>query len=451
MGSKNLMVSVSGIRGVIGMEDGLTPERALRYASAYATFCKKGKVIIGSDTRPSRSMVIPAVISGLTGCGMDVVDIGICPTPTVELAVKEMKARGGIIITASHNPIQWNALKMLNSKGMFLSPAEGEKVINIFEKGRFNYVPHNKLGSVERHDFVHVHIKRVLELDAVKSTLLKRRKFKVALDCVNGAGAVLSPHLLEKLGCKVVPVNCEPDGDFARGPEPVPQNLKMLSEAVRENSCDIGFAHDPDADRLAIVDENGTAVGEEYTLAFVVDYILSHNRGSVAVNLSTSRMNEDIAGRYKAKVHRTKVGEINVSLKLRACRGVIGGEGNGGVIYPPLLYGRDGAVGIALVLSYLADKKCTVSEAVAMLPAYVMIKSKVDASRAQVRKKMGGLKKAFSGAEINTDDGIKFDFERSWVHIRASNTEPISRIIAEAPTRKEARELIKEATEALVG
>ncbi|MCP4634682.1 MAG: phosphoglucosamine mutase [candidate division Zixibacteria bacterium] len=450
MSSKNLMISVSGIRGIIGKKDGLTPETALKFAAAYATFCKKGKIVIGSDTRPSRSVVKPAIIAGLTGCGLDVIDLGICPTPTVELAVKELRASGGIIVTASHNPIEWNALKMLNSKGMFLSAEEGNKVLKIYESGKYNYQPHNNLGSISSKEFVSKHIVRILNLPAVKTGLIKERKFKVALDCVNGAGSILSPILIKNLGCELFPINCEPTGEFTRGPEPIPDNLRQLSAAVKKYDCDIGFAHDPDADRLAIVNEKGKAIGEEYTLAFAVDYILSVKKGVVAINLSTSRINDDIAKSYGVKLHRTKVGEINCSMKLKSCRGVIGGEGNGGVIYPELLYGRDGAVGIALILSYLAKRNLTVSQAVSNLPSYVMIKTKVNATREGIEKKLPKLRKGFPKASINLDDGIKFDYEDSWVHIRASNTEPIARIIAEAPTTEKAKQLITKAKNSIL-
>jgi phosphomannomutase len=451
MDSKNLMISISGIRGVVGAPDGLTPETALRFAAAFATYCKKGKITLGSDTRPSRTTIIPAVMSGLTGCGLDVVYIGICPTPTVELAVKEMKASGGIVITASHNPIEWNALKMLNSKGMFLSDKEGKEILKIYRSGRFDYKTHKALGNVYDDDFVPVHIDRILRLPAVRVGSIRKRKFKVAIDCVNGAGSMLSPKLLERLGCRVTAINCETSGKFTRGPEPIPKNLRQLSRAVRENGCDIGFAHDPDADRLAIVDENGKPIGEEYTLAFTVDYILSIERGSIAINLSTSRMNDDIAAACGVKCHRTAVGEINVSLQLKKSRGVIGGEGNGGVIYPPLLYGRDGAVGIALILSYMARKKITVSEAVSILPHYIMIKDRIEMDRRTLQKRLPALKTEFKGARVNSLDGIKFDFEDSWIHIRTSNTEPMTRIIAEATTSRRADKLIKKAKSILAG
>ncbi|MBD3234051.1 MAG: phosphoglucosamine mutase [candidate division Zixibacteria bacterium] len=450
MNSKKLLISVSGIRGVVGAEDGLTPETAVRFGAAFGTFCKSGKIIIGSDTRPSRRMIIPAVCAGLIGCGRDIIDLGICPTPTVELAVKKMKAAGGIIITASHNPPEWNALKLLNSKGMFLSSTEGEKLLEIFKSAEFAYKPHNRLGRIYKEEFIQFHIDKIMKLDAVRTRAVQNRKFKVALDCVNGAGALLSPKLLKKLGCRVICLNCEPTGKFGRGPEPVPTNLRKLSTAVKDNGCDIGFAHDPDADRLAIVDENGKAIGEEYTLAFAVDYILSHQKGAVAANLSTSRMIDDIASRYGVKVHRTKVGEINVSLKLKSAKGVIGGEGNGGVIYPNLLYGRDGAVGIALILSYLATTKKTVSEAVAGIPSYVMIKGKVDITKEDIEKKKRRLISAFTDAKLNSDDGFKFEYKDKWIHIRASNTEPISRVIAEAPGKSEAQELIDTVKKALL-
>ena len=451
MDRQNLLISVSGIRGVVGKLGGLTPETALRFAAAYATYCKKGRVFVGSDTRPSRTVILPAVIAGLTGCGLDVIDLGICPTPTVELAVKTLKAAGGLIITASHNPIEWNALKMLNSQGMFLSPAEGERLLRIYHSGVFAYKPHNALGKVGSMEFVAAHIDKILKLPAVKINAIKKRRFKVALDAVNGAGAMLSPKLLHKLGCEVICVNCQPTGIFARGPEPVPGSLRQLSRAVKSNKCDLGFALDPDADRLAIVDEFGKPIGEEYTLAFAIDYILSIKKGPVAVNLSTSRMAEDIAARYGVRVHRTKVGEIHSSLELKTARGVIGGEGNGGVIYPEFLYGRDAAVGMALVLSYLAKRGVSVSQAVDALPRFVMIKDKIEATHEEIEGYFPELTRFSSGAVVNIDDGIKFDYEDSWMHIRASNTEPFARIIAEARTAKEAKKLVLSARAVIKG
>ncbi len=436
MGNKNLLISISGARGIIGAEDGLTPETALKLAAAFGSYRRNGKIVLGTDTRPSRIIIKSAVISGLAGCGLDVIDIGICPTPTVELAVKDFKAAGGIIITASHNPLEWNALKFLNSKGMFLSPAEGKRLLEIYRSNNYAYKPFNKLGNIINDNYIPMHINKILKLQDVKIAEIKKRKFRVALDCINGAGALLSPKLLKELGCRVIPVNCEPNGYFAHKPEPIPKNLKQLSESVKRNKCDIGFAHDPDADRLAIVDENGVPIGEEYTLAFAVDYILSLHKGNVAVNLSTSRIIDDIASRYSEKVYRTAVGEINVSLKLRRIKGVIGGEGNGGVIYPPLLYGRDGAVGIALILSYLSKNKRSVSETVDNLPRYIMIKDKEQVDKFNIRKLAKKLGKEFPDAKINYTDGIKLDFKDSWVHIRASNTEPIVRIITEALSQK---------------
>ncbi|OGS20589.1 MAG: phosphoglucosamine mutase [Elusimicrobia bacterium RIFOXYA2_FULL_39_19] len=435
---ENLKVTVSGVRGVVG--DTLTPELILNFTQAFGTYLKGGKVILGRDTRPTGPMVKHAVLAGLVSAGCEVIDIDICATPTVLMLVKKFKAAGGIIITASHNPVQWNALKFVNSSGVFLTETQIQTVINLYEKKDFVISGWDKLGSVKSYDKgIEDHINKVLAY--VDINKIKKSKFKVALDCVNGAGSVMTPFMLNKLGCKMEAINMTPDGIFPHTPEPVPENLKDLCKLVKSKKADIGFAQDPDADRLAIIDELGNPIGEEYTLAVVVDYLLSKKKGKVVINLSTSRASEDIAKKRGAEVIRTKVGEANVVEGMIKHNALIGGEGNGGVIFPSVNFGRDSFVGIALVLQYMAETKKTLSEIVASLPKYKIVKTKLTLSKEKIEQALTKIKEIHKNDKINTLDGIKIDFENSWVHLRASNTEPIVRIVGEAPTTEEAAAL----------
>src|SRR4030067_745590 len=348
----NLIFSISGLRGLVG--DGLTPTLVDKYASAFG-YSSKGKIVIGRDTRNTGEMIKNLVISSLVAAGCEVIDIGICPPPTVELAVLDLKAQGGIVITASHNPIEWNALKFINSEGMFITEAQKNKIEKLAQNETVKYSVWDKIGKMSKDSFqIEKHINKILNLSLVNQEKIREKRFKVVIDCVNGAGSFASQVLLEKLGCEVIKINCQNTGTFPHPPEPVPSNLTQLCDTVRQYQADIGFANDPDADRLAIVSEKGEAIGEEYNLVLATKYVLSKKRGPVVVNLSTTKMIDDIARMYNSPVHRTKVGEANVGLKLKQVKGVIGGGGNGGVILPEMDYGRDALVGLSLILSYLA-------------------------------------------------------------------------------------------------
>jgi phosphomannomutase len=435
-----LISTISGIRGIIGKT--LTPEIALKAGKAYGAYIMGKKVIVGGDSRTSHMMLKSAVVSGLVSQGCDVIDIGICPTPTIEMAIIGEKAWGGVGITASHNPIEWNGLKFFNRKGEFLTQAQYDKFKTFLDSNNIPTGAWNKIGKIYiDYNWIEKHVDAVLALNLVKVSKLKRRKFKVVIDAVNGGGAVAAPMLLKKLGCEVIEINCVPDGRFPHVPEPVSENLKMLSAKVREVKADIGFAVDPDADRLAIVSERGEPLGEEYTLALSADYVLSKNPGPMVINLSTSNLNRDVCARHKCKLHYSKVGEANVVEMMRRRKAVIGGEGNGGVILPALHYGRDSLVGMALILQHMADKKKTISELAASIGPYEIMKSKGNID-SKFDVKLNKLQRELADQEISTVDGVRVDFNYGWVHIRRSNTEPIYRLISEAGTKKEARELI---------
>lgn len=444
--SAPLMKSVSGIRGIVG--ETLTPELVNAVGRAFAAFVKGGTVVVGRDSRCTGEAISLGLQSSLMLAGCDVVDIGIVPTPTVQLVVEELGAKGGIVISASHNPIEWNAFKLVGPSGLFLNEKEIAKFFGLMDSD-FRYPLWNKTGSLAKYNESHgLHIRKVCDVIDVKA--VKKRKFKVVIDSVNGAGAVITPRLLEELGCTVVPLHCDCTGTFPRGAEPVPENLTMLSEKVREVSADIGFAQDPDADRLAIVDETGRPVGEECTLALVTEHLLSKEPGRVVINLSTTKTIEAIAMRYGAKVKRTKVGEINVADEMRKRGARIGGEGNGGVISPEVHLGRDSLAGIVYVLEMLAVRKVTVSAAVASLPQYTMKKGKVGVTgKLDTAKLFDALRKEFSDETISDIDGIRIDFLKhetfrdGWVHLRSSNTEPVFRIITEGRDKAQAEAIYR--------
>jgi len=438
---EKLIKSISGIRGKIGIS--LFPEVALQAGKAYGNYVRGKKVIVGGDSRVSHQMLKSAVISGLLATGCEVIDIGICPTPTIELAIIGTKAAGGVGITASHNPVEWNGLKFFNSRGEFLTKAQYEKFSQFLEAEDVPVKKWQQLGSIQS-DFswVQKHVKKVLKLKYVNVNTIRKRKFKVVIDAVNGGGSIAGPEMLRNLGCRVFEINCEPDGRFPHNPEPLVTNLNALGEAVRKTGADIGFAVDPDADRLAIVDETGRPIGEEYTLAISADYILSRRPGPMVINLSTSNLNRDVCEKYGCKLHHSPVGEANVVEMMRRRKAVIGGEGNGGVILPDLHYGRDSLVGMALVLMHLARQKSTVSELTESLGHYVIVKSKGNmTSRFDV--KLSKLGEKLTDQKISTVDGVRVDFDNGWVHVRKSNTEPIFRLIAEARTKKDADSLIR--------
>jgi phosphomannomutase len=447
----DLMVSISGIRGVVG--DSLTPESIVRYASAYAEYCRRGHIIIGRDGRISGKNVLDIVSSTLLHMGCNVTDLGICPTPTVALAVEKLKAAGGISITASHNPMIWNGLKFFSSTGLFLDAAENRNFWHLAEHPA-KYVPWDKQGTYTLLEtFLDEHIQEVLALSYIDIKKIRERKFKVVLDCVNAAGGIIVPHLLEKFGCTIIPIHCEMTGIFGHTPEPIPENLSSLCGKVRDQHADIGIAVDPDVDRLVLINEKGEPFGEEYTITSCVKFVLEkaqrdkQSPHKVVINLSTTRAVEDIARCYGATTIRTPVGEINVAKKMMEVGAIIGGEGSGGVILPEVHPGRDAIVGIALVLQHLAEFGGTVSELKAALPQYSITKGKVDLGNLHPDAVLQQLAAEFSATEtVNTDDGLKIDFKESWVHLRKSNTEPIIRIIAEAHTKAEADELVHKFT-----
>ncbi len=435
-----LMRSISGIRGIVG--DTLTPQVLQSHVRAFLEITKAKRVVIGRDSRPTGEAIVQFVAGLCRLSGVDVVDVGLSTTPSVELLTTHFKADAGIIITASHNPLEWNALKFLNSKGLFLGPNDVKQLFALADANQFSYPDYRAIGKYEvAPDADCVHIEGTLKIPYVDVDAIRAKHFKVAVDAVNGAGSFIVPRLLEELGCEVVRVHCNPDGTFPRGAEPIPANLGDLRNAVKENGCAVGFAVDPDADRCALVSGEGKSIGEEYTLAIAVDEVLAKQKGGVCVNLSTSRMNEDVAAKYGCEFSRAKVGEINVSLQMIEKGCIIGGEGNGGVILPALHYGRDSLVAAALVLSWMARHGGGPEKFVAENPAYVMPKKKFDLGDKKVAEILQKVMVEFDGWKVDERDGLWLGKEKSWVHVRASNTEPVIRVIAEAPTVVEAEAL----------
>ena len=449
-----LIKSISGIRGTIGGRpaDNLTPIDVVKFTTAYARLIKdknRGRritIVVGRDARISGSMVDSLVEGTLLGCGADVINVGLCTTPGTEMAVITHKADGGIIITASHNPRQWNALKLLDERGEFLSDAEGKQVLALAEEVDYDYPTIDHIGKVIlREDFNRKHIEQVLALDLVDVEAVRRRRFKIVVDAVNSVGGVVIPALLEELGCEVVRLNCDPTGEFAHNPEPLPENLTEISEVIRKEGADLGIVVDPDVDRLAFVMESGEMFVEEYTLVAVADYVLRHRKGNTVSNLSSSRALSAITARYEGcSYSAAAVGEVNVVKKMKETGAVIGGEGNGGVIFPELHYGRDALVGVALFLTYFAGLNVTMSELRASYPAYYASKNKIELRpEIDVDNILATIKNRYSGERVNDIDGVKIDFAECWVHLRKSNTEPIIRIYTEAKTMAEADALAK--------
>jgi phosphomannomutase len=428
-----LLVSVSGIRGIVG--DSLTPEIALQYGRAFGYFAKKGKIIVGRDTRHHGPMILSATIAGILESGCDVVDIGVVTTPTVEYAVRQTAAAGGVVVTASHNPIEYNALKLIGSRGIFLTEAEGNKFLKLVSlKNDRRPKKYGTCISEDGWDGRHIHA--VLGLDILNINRIRKRKFRVVADCVNGTASYVSAEFFNSLGCSLRLINAVPDGKFPRPPEPEPENLKALCRAVKVFKADIGFAFDPDSDRLAMVDEMGKPVGEEFTLALGMRYILAKKKGPVAVNLSSSMINDYVAREAGVKIYRTKVGEVNITEKLLNVGGVAGGEGNGGLIYPYLHYGRDAFQAAAVILCYMATSKKSISSLAGELPRTFMEKRKIDVSNKNIN--FDKIRKVFSQEKIDDRDGLKIIFADGWLQIRLSNTEPIARIMAEAYDREKA-------------
>ena len=446
-----LIKSISGIRGTIGGKPGdtLNPLDIVKFTSAYATFIRRsGKsksntIVVGRDGRISGDMVRNIVCGTLMGIGYDVVNIGMATTPTTELAVAMEQAAGGIIITASHNPRQWNALKLLNEKGEFLTAADGEEVLAIAEREDFEYASVDNLGKyTEDNSFNQRHIDSVLNLKLVDRKAIKNAHFKVLVDAVNSVGGIIMPQFLDALGVEYKILNGEPTGDFAHNPEPLAKNLGEIMGEMAKGGYDLGIVVDPDVDRLVFISENGEMFGEEYTLVSVADYVLSKTLGNTVSNLSSTRALRDVTERHGGKYTAAAVGEVNVTTQMKNVNAVIGGEGNGGVIYPESHYGRDALVGVALFLSHLAHKGCTASELKASYPEYFMAKNRIDLTpTADIDAILAKVKEVYSNEEIIDIDGVKINFANSWVHLRKSNTEPIIRVYSEASTLKEAEEL----------
>ncbi len=432
--ASTLMKSISGIRGIVG--ETLTPALIATVGSAFAAYCKRGTVVIGRDTRPSGSAIERGLESALLLSGASIINIGVVPTPTVQIMVEHLRADGGIVISASHNPIEWNAFKLVGKSGTFLTGTEIEKLFKLMEGG-FEYPRWNGIGSLRYDDHAdEIHIQKILSV--IDTDEIRKRHFKIALDSVNGAGSLITIKLLKELGCEAVPVHCDPTGIFPRGAEPIAENLSDLARAVLSEGADIGFAQDPDADRLAIIDERGKPIGEESTIALAVEHQLSKSTGRVVINLSTTKAVDDIALRHGAAVARTKVGEIHVVNEMLRMGARIGGEGNGGVISPDVHHGRDSLVGIGYVLEMMANRNKKISSLVSELPKYSMKKGSVrlsgNGTHASLLKR---LKKEYAGQKVTDIDGLRIEFldgseySGGWVHLRPSNTEPIFRIIAE--------------------
>ncbi|WP_405296753.1 phosphoglucosamine mutase [Algibacter sp. Ld11] len=443
-----LIKSISGIRGTIGGQvgDNLTPIDAVKFASAYGVWLKENrkkenyKVVVGRDARISGKMMQNLVMNTLIGLGIDVVDLGLSTTPTVEVAVTLEHADGGIILTASHNPKQWNALKLLNGKGEFLDAIEGEKILNIAESDSMNFAEVDDLGKITKNKaYIDLHIIEVLDLDLVNVNNIEDAKFKVVVDGVNSTGGIAIPLLLERLGVEVVKLYCEPNGEFPHNPEPLKEHLTDLSEEVKKHNADFGIVVDPDVDRLAFMDENGNMFGEEYTLVACADYVLSKTPGNTVSNMSSTRALRDVTEKYGGTYEASAVGEVNVVNLMKKNKVVIGGEGNGGIIYPDSHYGRDALVGVALFLSLLAERQMSVSALRATYPDYFMSKKKIQLTPGlDVDGILKEIETRYQNEQLTTIDGVKIDFAESWAHLRKSNTEPIIRIYTEAKSQNEA-------------
>ncbi|WP_127845683.1 phosphoglucosamine mutase [Psychroflexus aestuariivivens] len=446
-----LIKSISGIRGTIGggVGENLTPIDVVKFSSAYGKWIKNQrnkdqyKVVVGRDARISGEMVQSLVMHTLSGMGINVVDLELSTTPTVEMAVTLEHADGGIILTASHNPKQWNALKLLNKDGEFLNAAEGQQILDYVEQEDFDFADVDNLGKINYHNaYIDLHIEEVMALPLVNVEQIKQSKFKVVVDAVNSTGGISIPPLLEMLGVEVIKLYCEPNGHFPHNPEPLAKNLKELSKTVVSENADLGIAVDPDVDRLALVDENGEMFGEEYTLVSVADYVLGKTKGDTVSNLSSSRALRDVTEKHGCTYHASAVGEVNVVAKMKEVNAVIGGEGNGGIIYPELHYGRDSLAGVTLFLSLLAERETKVSDLRGTYTSYYMAKEKIELTPdLDVDQILNSIASEYKSEKISTIDGVKIDFPENWVHLRKSNTEPIIRIYTEAKSQNEADKL----------
>ena len=449
-----LIKSISGIRGTIGgnVGDNLTPIDAVKFASAYGTWLKQQRtkdnyrVVVGRDARISGEMIQNLVMNTLVGLGIHVIDLGLSTTPTVEVAVPMEHADGGIILTASHNPKQWNALKLLNHKGEFLNGAEGQKILDIAEGANITFAEVDDLGEITKNDaYFDLHIEEILNLDLVDADAIRKANFKVVVDGVNSTGGLAIPMLLNELGVETVKLYCEPNGQFPHNPEPLKEHLGDICKLVVEEHADFGVVVDPDVDRLAFIDETGEMFGEEYTLVAVADYILGKQKGNTVSNMSSSRALRDVTEKHGGSYQASAVGEVNVVQLMKDTDAVIGGEGNGGIIYPVLHYGRDSLVGVALFLTHLAEKKMKVSELWATYPSYFMSKNKIQLTpELDVDAILEAVEAHYKDEEVTTIDGVKIDFAENWVHLRKSNTEPIIRVYTEAKSQEEADQLAKD-------
>ncbi|MBN2460783.1 MAG: phosphoglucosamine mutase [Candidatus Cloacimonetes bacterium] len=437
-----LMISVSGIRGIFGTA--LTPEIACRYAAHFGKFCGGGPIVVGRDSRTTGAIMFHAVTSGLLSVGCDVIDVGIAATPTILLKVAQTEARGGLAITASHNPVEWNALKLISSEGHFLFPEQAKKFIAGLDAA-VNYNSWNKIGKMwSDHDAAIRHINKILAIPYLDVGAIRRKKFKVIIDSVNGAGSTVSPHLLRELGCDVIELNSEPNGIFSHPPEPLAENLQQLEKAVLEHSADIGFATDPDVDRLAIVSDKGEALGEESSLLLAEKFVLSHKKGDVVINLSSSMASDIISAQFGVRVHRTSIGEINVARKMMEINSPIGGEGNGGIICPEVQYSRDAPAGMALILGYLTETGRTVSELAALIPKFYMVKDRIAIQDIDPELFMNKAATLYEHYQIDKTDGVKYTAPDHWIHIRSSGTEPIIRIYVESSSRTKSEKICHE-------
>jgi phosphomannomutase len=451
----DLMVSVSGVRGRVG--EALTPEVVTRFAAAFGAYLSdltrnRASVVLARDSRTSGPMFMRAASAGLQSAGCDVIEVGLAPTPTALFAIRHHQAQGGIVVTASHNPVEWNALKLASSTGMFLDADEAARMRSYLDDGAIRWATWDQIGAVlPDTGAVQRHLNAVLSIPYLDIAALRQRRFKVALDCVHGAGAVLLPPLLDALGCEVIPIGIEPDGRFPREPEPVAANLGDLEQLVRDHRADIGIATDPDADRVSLVSNSGKAIGEDFTLALATALVLRHRPGPVVTNLSTSRVLEDIVETAGQVLYRAPVGEINVARKMQEVRAVIGGEGNGGVILPDVHLTRDSAVATALVLQVLLESGGSLQDLVSSQRGYVIVKDKLPRDAGSLEQAFGTLEKQLAAPVADRQDGLRLEWpeQRRWLHLRASGTEPILRIIAEAETEEQARRMVSQARDAL--
>jgi phosphomannomutase len=439
----SLKISVSGVRGIVGQS--LTPQLVTSFAAAFGSYAGQGPILVGSDTRPSRHMVCRAVFAGLLGTGAEVIDLGVVPVPTVQINVAKHRAFGGIAVTASHNPIEWNAMKFIGGDGLFLNQYRAEEMLDIYHQGEFRRVSDRELKKVKQNEDAFAnHLEAIL--DYVDRDAIRKRGFRVGLDCVNGAASEAAPRLLEALGCECVSINTAMDEPFPHSPEPLPENLTELAELAREEKVDIAFAQDADADRLAVVCPKRGAIGEEYTVVLAMKQVLKRHQAPVVVNLSTTMLVEDVAHAAGVEVHRTKVGEINVTEKLLSVKGSLGGEGNGGVIIPAVHPCRDSFAGMAVILQLLAEEGKSLSDLVGAMPSYTIVKEKVPCPSDSVFSVLKRIGELFGdGAEMDRTDGIRLAWKDAWLQVRASNTEPIVRVIVEAADEKKALSITKRA------